>query len=93
MEAASLSQRVASRRAANCTARDTANLAACITSAATTIPLTSNITLTAELPAVQNNTTINGAGFTVSGNNQIRGFFRRRFLRLKMRADLSVPPH
>src|SRR5215468_10405658 len=58
-------------QAGNCNASDTASLAACITTAgATSITLTQNITLTAELPAVQSNITINGAGFTLDGGSQ-----------------------
>jgi uncharacterized protein with beta-barrel porin domain len=63
-------------RAANCNAGDTTSLANCITSGTTTsITLTGNITLSAILPAVTTGITINGAGFTLSGNNQFRGFF------------------
>jgi hypothetical protein len=42
--------------AANCNASDTASLVACITNAGTSsVMLTQNITLTAELPVVQTN--------------------------------------
>ena len=38
-----------------------------------TIRLTANITLTADLPAVQTDLTIDGSGHTLSGNGQYRG--------------------
>jgi autotransporter-associated beta strand protein len=62
-------------------ASDTASLAACITSpSTTTIALTQNITLTAELPAVQtNNIIIDGGGHTLDGGSQFRGFFVANF--------------
>jgi hypothetical protein len=41
--------------------------------------LTQNITLTAELPVVQTNITINGNGNTLSGANTFRGFFVANF--------------
>ncbi|WP_210419020.1 autotransporter-associated beta strand repeat-containing protein [Bradyrhizobium sp. NAS80.1] len=41
-----------------------------------TITLTANITITGgDLPALVNNTTINGGGFTLDGNNANRGLF------------------
>ena len=43
------------------------------------IILTNNITLTADLPAVQRNVAIRGGNFTLSGNNQFRGFFVAAF--------------
>src|SRR5262249_36034947 len=39
-----------------------------------TITFTANITLTADLPAVQNNVTILGQNHVLSGNNLYRGF-------------------
>ncbi len=39
------------------------------------IVFTSNITLAADLPAVQTNVTIVGNGNSLSGNNQFRGLF------------------
>ena len=67
-------------QASNCNASDTASLAACITAVGTTtITLTQNITLTSELPAVQGNITINGAGNTLDGGGQFRGFFVANF--------------
>jgi uncharacterized repeat protein (TIGR01451 family) len=44
-----------------------------------TITFTANITLSADLPAVQRNVTIRGQNFTMSGNNQFRGFFVGKF--------------
>jgi uncharacterized protein with beta-barrel porin domain len=72
---------VAPAKAATCMASDTASLAACITSpSTTTITLTQNITLTAELPAVQtNNIIIDGGGHTLDGGSQFRGFFVANF--------------
>ena len=40
-----------------------------------TILFSSNITLTADLPAVQADITIDGGGYTLTGNNQFRGLF------------------
>lgn len=39
------------------------------------ITFTANITLSANLPQVQSNVTINGGNFTLSGNNQYRGLY------------------
>jgi hypothetical protein len=66
-----------SAEAANCNASDTTSLSNCINNAnnGDTITLTSNITLTADLPAVQKNVTIEGNNNTLSGNNQFRGVF------------------
>lgn len=40
-----------------------------------TITFKNNITLSSNLPNLQKNVTINGGGFTLSGNNQYRGVF------------------
>jgi hypothetical protein len=63
--------------AANFNVNSDASLRAAITSAAPgdTITFTGNITLAADLPAVQKNVTILGNNFTLSGNNQFRGLF------------------
>ena len=54
-----------------------ASLRAAITSASSgdRIIFTGNITLAADLPAVQTNVTIVGDGNSLSGNNQFRGLF------------------
>jgi len=54
-----------------------AQLRSAITSAASgdRIVFTGNITLTADLPAVQKNVTFVGNNFTLSGDNQFRGLF------------------
>ena len=54
-----------------------AQLRSAITSAANgdRIIFSTNITLTADLPAVQKNVTIEGNNNTLSGNNQFRGLF------------------
>ncbi|MPZ30876.1 MAG: autotransporter domain-containing protein [Rhodospirillales bacterium] len=54
-----------------------AQLRSAITSAGTgdTISFAANVTLTADLPAVQANVTIVGNNNTLSGNNQFRGLF------------------
>src|SRR5262249_13599538 len=64
-------------QAANCSAGDTTTLSNCITGAGNgdTITLTSNITLTKDLPAGQKSGTSEGANFSLSGNNQFRGLF------------------
>jgi autotransporter-associated beta strand protein len=61
--------------AANFDVANEGQLRSAITSAASgdTITFTANITLSADLPAVQKNVTINGNGNTLSGNNQFRG--------------------
>lgn len=59
-------------------ASDTASLIAAIkqvnAGTATAINITSNITLTANLPAIQNSVTITGNSNTLSGNNTFGGF-------------------
>lgn len=56
---------------------DAATLATAITSAASgdQIIFDANITLTADLPAIEAGVTIEGSGHTLSGNNQFRGLF------------------
>ena len=63
--------------AANIVVGNEAQLSNAISTAAAgdTITFSANITLTANLPAVTRNVTINGAAFTLSGNNQYRGLF------------------
>src|SRR5258708_6436623 len=63
--------------AANFDVNSDASLRSAITSAASgdTITFTSNITLAADLPAVQTSVTIIGNNNTLSGNNQFRGLF------------------
>jgi autotransporter-associated beta strand protein len=63
--------------AANFNVANDAQLRTAITSAQNgdTITFTANITLSANLPQVQRNVTINGGNFTLSGNNQFRGLF------------------
>jgi autotransporter-associated beta strand protein len=50
-----------------------AELRSAISSGQTTITFTANITLTADLPHIANNVTIDGGNFTLSGNNSHRG--------------------
>jgi len=63
--------------AANFDVATDAQLRSAITTAANgdTITFTANITLAADLPAVQKNVTILGNGNTLSGANQFRGLF------------------
>ena len=63
--------------AANIVVGNEAQLSSAISNAGAgdTITFNANITLTANLPAVTKNLTINGATFTLSGNNQYRGLF------------------
>src|SRR5262249_37293695 len=66
--------------AANCNAGDTTSFSNCITAPTTSsITLTSNITLSADLPAVQTNITINGAGHSLDGASTFRGLFLGAF--------------
>jgi len=60
---------------------DDASLRLAITSAGDgdTITFTGDITLTADLPAVQTNVTIDGQGHMLSGNDGFRGFFIGKF--------------
>jgi hypothetical protein len=63
--------------AATCNAGTAGALATCINTAANgdTIALTANITLTADLPAVQKNVTIEGNNHTLDGASTFRGLF------------------
>jgi autotransporter-associated beta strand protein len=64
-------------RAADIQVANESQLRNAITSAnpGDSISFAANITLTADLPAVQKSVTINGNGNTLSGNNQFRGLF------------------